>query len=101
MPIARSECSTATPNTSPGSISGDTRNTEIASRPGKRPNTRPTAPSTPSTMAIADDASANPSELRKASQNGSSPQTLRYQRSENSLLGRSNTKEGENDTSST
>jgi hypothetical protein len=41
-----------------------------------------------------------PSELKKDSQNGLSDQTLRYQRSENSL-GRSNTKDGENDTSST
>ena len=82
-------------------MSGERRKTAIAPRPGKRPNTSPTAPNTPSTIATPAESSARRKEVTNAAQNGSSPQIFRYQRNENWLVGRSNTNEGENETRTT
>src|ERR1700682_4286167 len=83
----------AMPITKPGSISGDTRKVEIASRPGKRPRTRAMAQSVPSTMATAVETAATCSETTSA---GRRPRVLAsrsYPRSDQSGGGRAKTVE--------
>src|ERR1700682_4144761 len=88
----------AMPITKPGSISGDTRKVEIASRPGKRPRTRAMAQSVPSTMATAVETAATCSETTSA---GKRPRVLgsrSYQRSDQAGGGRVKTVEEPKDT---
>src|SRR5262245_24720153 len=88
----------AMPITRPGSISGETRKVEIASRPGKRPRTRAMAQSVPKVIETAVEIAATCSDTVSA---GSRPRVLAsrsYQRSDQSGGGSVKTVDEPNDT---
>src|SRR5258705_3930010 len=64
-PSSRNACSMAMPITRPGSISGDTRNVEMASRPANCPRTSATVHNVPSTRAMMVDSAAISTDVTK------------------------------------
>src|SRR5262249_49987016 len=97
-PTARKPCSMAMPMTRPGSISGETRKVEIASRPGKLPRTSAMEQNVPSTRAMSVDNAAISTEVIRA---GARPRVVAsraYHLSDQSGGGKVKTDEEPNDT---